>query len=278
MINSKTLFQQLLLQIDLPEPADEVKSILHLLFEKEFGLNQKDILAEKDIASFDQEKIETFVQRINRQEPIQYILQEAEFYGRKFLVNPAVLIPRPETELIIELAKAEKILPSSLLDIGTGSGCLAISLALEIPNSQVTALDISTEALTVAKENADRLGASIQFLQADVLNDPLPLKNLDLIVSNPPYVMEKERQQMSRNVLVYEPAIALFVPDANPLLFYCAIAKRGREMLRSKGVVLVEINERLGKETKQVFQEEGYLADEITDINGKDRVIRAVLQ
>jgi release factor glutamine methyltransferase len=278
MINSKTLFQQLIQQIHLAEDPDEIKSILYLLFEKEFGLTRTDILAEKEIPFNDPEKIDSLLQRINNDEPIQYILGEAEFFGRRFVVNLSVLIPRPETELIIQLAKAEKVLPSSILDIGTGSGCLAITLALEIPKCRVYGLDISEKALAVARTNSELLKADVHFLYCDILTQTPDLSNLDLIVSNPPYVMEKERKQMSRNVLAYEPELALFVPDSEPLVFYKAIALKGKQLLRPKGIVLVEINETLGEETSHLFQQVGYNTEIVTDINGKDRVLRAELR
>jgi release factor glutamine methyltransferase len=278
MINSKTLFQQLTQQIHLAEDPDEIKSIVYLLFEKEFGLRRTDVMAEKEIPFIDQERVSTLLQRINSEEPIQYILEEAEFFSRRFYVNSSVLIPRPETELIIQLAQAEKVRPSSILDIGTGSGCIAITLALEFPSCHVHALDVSNDALTIARTNAEALKAIVHFFESDILTQTLALSNLDLIVSNPPYVMEKEREQMSRNVVAFEPALALFVPDSNPLLFYYAIAQKGKKMLRPKGIVLVEINETLGQETSHLFQQVGYNTEIVTDINRKDRVIRAELR
>lgn len=278
MINSKTLFQQLTQQIHLAEDPDEIKSIVYLLFEKEFGLRRTDVMAEKEIPFIDQERVSTLLQRINSEEPIQYILEEAEFYSRRFYVNSSVLIPRPETELIIQLAQAEKVRPSSILDIGTGSGCIAITLALEFPSCRVHALDVSNDALTIARTNAEALKAIVHFFESDILTQTLALSNLDLIVSNPPYVMDKEREQMSRNVVAFEPALALFVPDSNPLLFYYAIAQKGKQILRPKGVILVEINEQLGNETSHLFQQVGFDTEIISDINGKDRVIRAELR
>jgi release factor glutamine methyltransferase len=278
MINSKTLFQQLTQQIHLAEDPDEIKSIVYLLFEKEFGLRRTDVMAEKEIPFIDQERVSTLLQRINSEEPIQYILEEAEFYSRRFYVNSSVLIPRPETELIIQLAQAEKVRPSSILDIGTGSGCIAITLALEFPSCRVHALDISNDALTIARTNAEALKAIVHFFESDILTQTLALSNLDLIVSNPPYVMDKEREQMSRNVLTYEPSLALFVADSDPLVFYKTIALKGKQMLRPKGVILVEINEQLGNETSQLFQQAGFDTEIVSDINGKDRVIRAELR
>ncbi|MCX8491660.1 MAG: peptide chain release factor N(5)-glutamine methyltransferase [Cyclobacteriaceae bacterium] len=277
MINSKTLFQQLIQQIHLSEDRDEIKSILYLFFEKEFDLRRTDVLAEKEIPFIDQKRIGILLQRINSEEPIQYILEEAEFYNRRFYVNSSVLIPRPETELIIQLVKTEKIPPSSILDVGTGSGCIALTLALEFPASHVEAIDVCEKALAVARTNSEALRANVHFRYCDILTQTPDLSNLDLIVSNPPYVMENERKQMSRNVLAYEPSVALFVPDQDPLLFYRAIAVKGKKLLRPKGIVLVEINEKLGKETNHLFQQVGYTTETVTDINGKERVVRAEL-
>ena len=278
MINSKTLFQQLTQKVHLPDDVDEIKSILYLLFEKEFGLTRTDILAEKEIPFNDPEKIDSLLQRINNEEPIQYILGEAEFFGRRFVVNPSVLIPRPETELIIQLAKAEKLRPSSILDIGTGSGSIAITLALEIPKCRVYGLDICEKALAVARTNTKLLQADVYLINCDILKQTPDLLNLDLIVSNPPYVMLKESEQMSRNVLAFEPELALFVPDIDPLVFYKAIALKGKQMLRPEGIILVEINEQLGNETSLLFHRAGFDTEIVTDINGKDRVIRAELR
>jgi release factor glutamine methyltransferase len=180
--------------------------------------------------------------------------------------------------LIIQLIKAEMVQPSSILDVGTGSGCIAITLALEFPMCHVHALDVSNKALTIARTNAETLNAVVHFFESDILKQTIALSNVDLIVSNPPYVMEKERKQMSRNVLAYEPELALFVPDSEPLVFYKAIALKGKQLLRPKGIVLVEINEKLGEETNHLFQQVGYNTEIVTDINGKDRVLRAELR
>jgi release factor glutamine methyltransferase len=276
MINSKTLFHQLLKSITLEEDQEEVKSILYLLFEKEFGLSRTQILAEKEING-DEKRFEKTIQRINNHEPIQYILGEAYFFGRNFSVNPSVLIPRPETELLVQLIKDEALTSPSILDIGTGSGCIAVSLALEIPSATIHALDVSDKALSVAKENAKRLGASVNFLQLDILTQsPVPT-NFDVVVSNPPYVMESEKGWMNKNVLNYEPHLALFVTDNNPLQFYQIIAEKSKSVLKPNGKIFVEINQRFGKEVVELFKSFGYKSEIIKDIEGKDRVVKAVL-
>lgn len=277
MPNSKTLFQQLQSKITLPESEDEIKSILHLVFEKEFGFNSTDILAEKQLPIGSDGRLNEIIRRINTNEPVQYILEEAHFFGRTFLVNKNVLIPRPETELIILIAKEFQFSTPQILDIGTGSGCLAVSLALEIPSAQVYAIDINEKALAVANENAIRLLARITFFQLDILNEFPAQRDFNLIVSNPPYVMQSEKQTMNSNVLDFEPAQALFVPNHDPLIFYREIAKKGTQLLKTGGKVVVEINEKFGKEVKELFENTGYSATVVTDLNGKDRIVSAQL-
>jgi release factor glutamine methyltransferase len=278
MINSKTLFHQLQKKITLAEDQEEIKSILYLLFEKEFGLSRTEILAEKEIKAIDTIALEKQIERINIHEPIQYILGEADFFGRKFKVDSSVLIPRPETELLIHLIKEEKLNSPSILDIGTGSGCIAISLALEIPSATLHALDISEDAVSIAKENAVRLNANVDFIQLDIVNQ-LPLfKNLDMIVSNPPYVTEKEKAAINKNVLDFEPHLALFVTDNDPLQFYQVIAEKSKQLLKPNGKIFVEINYQFGKEVAELFRDHGFeFVEIIKDMEGKDRVIKAVL-
>jgi release factor glutamine methyltransferase len=278
MISSKTLFQQLRKKITLNEEEGEIKSILYLLFEKEFGLSRTEILAGKEIENIDEAKLEKYVERINNHEPIHYILGEAYFFGRKFKVNPSVLIPRPETELLIQLIREEETNSPSILDIGTGSGCIAISLALEIPTAAVHALDISEVALSIAKENAKQLNSSVNFLQHDILNQTPLLANLDVIVSNPPYITEKEKGAMNINVLNHEPHLALFVPDSDPLKFYKAIAEKSLSLLKPQGKIFVEINHQFGKEVEELFRDHGFeFVEIIKDMEGKDRVVKATL-
>jgi release factor glutamine methyltransferase len=278
MTNSKTFFHQLQKKITLMEDQEEIKSMLYLLFEKEFGLSRTEILAEKEIKVIDAITLEKQIERINNHEPIQYILGEADFFGRSFKVNSSVLIPRPETELLVKLVKEEKLKTPTILDIGTGSGCIAISLALEIPTAIVHGLDVSENALSIAKENAVRLNASADFIQLDILSQ-LPLfKNLDTIVSNPPYVIEKEKTTMNKNVLDYEPHLALFVADHDPLHFYKVIAEKGKQLLNPNGKIFVEINQQFGKEVAKLFQDHGFKSVEIIkDMEGKDRVVKATL-
>jgi len=282
MANSKELFRELVNKIQLAESKEEIESIVYLLLENQLGLTRTDVLTEKELGSADAPDWEEIISRINRQEPVQYILGEALFYGRKFKVNPSVLIPRPETELIIdEVIRAyprseEKAL--AIVDIGTGSGCIAITLAKELPKAKIYATDVSAAALLTAVENAKRNIAIVQFIRHNILSDRLQLKGIDIVVSNPPYVTLAEKTNMKKNVTDYEPPEALFVPDDDPFIFYSAIARVGKEVLRPGGKVIVEINERFGMGVSEVFLKEGYHSVLVRkDLAGKDRVVSAVL-
>jgi release factor glutamine methyltransferase len=269
--NSKIIFAQFIQRLAIDEPASEKEAITRLLFEKEFGLSHADILSGKDFF-LNSIKVEEWIQRLNADEPVQYILGEAEFYGRKFKVNPSVLIPRPETELLVREVLNE-ISESSILDVGTGSGCIAITLKLEIPRATVFAIDISKDALHIAKENATALHAGIKFIHGNFLQET-SIPPVDVIVSNPPYIRESENKTMRPNVLMHEPHVALFVPDHDPLLFYKAIASKSKALLKSNGKIFLEINERYGKEVKELFELAGFHSVQIIrDLDGKDRVI-----
>jgi release factor glutamine methyltransferase len=272
--NSKIVYQQLIERITINESVDEIRAIALLLMDH-FGTSRSDIMAGKEI-EVTTEALNEIVARINRDEPIQYILGEAYFFGRKFRVNRSVLIPRPETELLVQLIIEEKIKSPAVLDIGTGSGCIPISVVLEIPSSTVYALDVSKEALSVATENSMKLNASVHFFQIDILKQTPPLSDLDIIMSNPPYVTKKEKSSIAKNVLSYEPHLALFVPNEDPLLFYKAIAEKSKHLLKQTGKVFVEINPLYGKETVALFQQHGFSAKVIKDMEGKDRVVKAI--
>jgi release factor glutamine methyltransferase len=284
MINSKTLFSDFVSEISIPDDKSEVSSIGYLVFEHVFGLRRGDILAEKKIAlnAKDEAILAEFVLRINTQEPIQYILNQAEFFGRTFYVNSAVLIPRPETEEVVrEVLSVLKLNPSiskKVLDIGTGSGCIPITLSLELPGVEVSATDISVAALEVAARNTARLSARVEFFVHDILSSEIPIKDLDCIVSNPPYISIGEKSRMHNNVLHFEPHLALFAKDDDPLIFYRHIASKAKHVLRPFGWVIVEINSSLGTETKQIFEQQGYKDIAVLkDISGNDRIIKCQL-
>ena len=194
MPKSKELFKQVVNDIALNEPQGEIESIVYILFEKLLGLSRPDILLNRDVALTNSPELKAAINRINQHEPIQYIVEEAEFYGRKFFVNSNVLIPRPETELLISEIVNRNIARPKILDIGTGSGCIAVSLSLEIPTSQIHGLDISEPALQIARKNNNGLGGTSNFFRADIINDQIPLQQLDFIVSNPPYIADSEKK------------------------------------------------------------------------------------
>ncbi|GAB2624928.1 peptide chain release factor N(5)-glutamine methyltransferase [Emticicia sediminis] len=289
MQSSKQLYDNLLQQITAYE-SQEAKEIVFWLMEFYLGLRKIDILSDKSFEkAIDWASI---IERLNTNEPIQYILGETEFYGRRLLVNASVLIPRPETEELVKyiVEKQKKQFPVtnnqlSILDIGTGSGCIAISLAKELPNFKVTAYDISEKALETAQRNAELNKADVIFEKVDILSSQLSIINgrrsaypLSIIVSNPPYVTKQEIDRMQKNVLDFEPHLALFVEDAEPLIFYEAIANFAFNNLTENGLVAVEINEALGEETADVFRRKGFSEVEIIkDIHQKNRFVSAVL-
>ena len=259
----------------------EAAALSRIVCTEILGQQQTDFFLCKDIqlSENQEEKLQSILQRLAHFEPIQYIQGYALFLSRCFSVTPDVLIPRPETEELVERILAETGAGTSVLDVGTGSGCIAISLALELPQAQVEAWDVSLAALEVAQANAQRLGAQVDFRLLDVLSvEPEGEARFDVIVSNPPYVLERERDSMEPNVVDYEPALALFVPDDDPLLFYRRIGALGRHLLRPGGRLYFEINRSQGASLKALLQAQGY--KEVTiyqDISHNDRVIKAQL-
>ena len=286
MTSSKSLFNQLVSEITPVYEENEAKSIIHLLLEHYLNLSKTDIFLDKSILQ--SVNFQEITERLKTQEPIQYIIGETEFYGRKFKITPDTLIPRPETEELVQLTinneqltVIRKSIDNNLkiLDIGTGSGCIAISLACELPDAQVFAYDISEESLKIAQENAERNNANIIFEKVNIL-EPFTVHHspFTVIVSNPPYVMNAEKAEMERNVLEYEPHLALFVEDNDPLIFYRKIAEFAAKNLIDKGLCIVEINQAFGLETAELFWNQGFSEVEILkDMFGKDRMVKAVL-
>ena len=268
----------------------EAKAIARMVYEVRFGLTTADLFIGKDtqLSTDDQILLREITQRLLQQEPIQYILGETEFGGRIFHVEPGVLIPRPETyELCQWITEDERWKKEderfAILDIGTGSGCIACTLAAEIPNAEITAWDISDDALRIAAENAKRTNVHVSFEKVDVLAPSLftlhssPFTH-NIIVSNPPYICNKEREAIERNVLEYEPELALFVPDNNPLLFYRAIARYAAKALKPKGMLFFEINPLYVNEMQQMLCEEGFSQTEVRqDQFGKQRFTKSCL-
>lgn len=277
-MNAKALLERIVGEITLPESREEKQSIALFVMEKLYGLDLTRVLTTEYVHDVQESTLDAIVQRINRHEPLQYIFQEAHFFGMTFSVTPAVLIPRPETEQLIELVMAETGNKQgvTLLDVGTGSGCIAISLAKSLSNAQVYALDVSDAALAIARKNADALQATVLFDKYDALLDKLPYRNLSAIVSNPPYVMRSEMQKMDANVVAYEPHLALFVPDDDALIFYKGIANQAKTILAPDGKIFVEINEQLGLAVCEVFRSAGFSKTKIVkDIFKKDRIVTA---
>ncbi|MBQ6406274.1 MAG: peptide chain release factor N(5)-glutamine methyltransferase [Prevotella sp.] len=262
----------------------EAKAIARMVYEVRFNLTLSDLFIGKDtqLSANDQAELAEITQRLEQQEPVQYVLGQADFCGRTFLVNQHVLIPRPETEELCRWIISEfrdeslEFRDCSILDIGTGSGCIAITLAADLPKAEVTAWDISGEALQVARENAKRLHFNVIFELADALNTPLDHERWDVIVSNPPYICNKERARIEANVLDHEPHTALFVPDDSPLLFYRAIAQYGLTALKTGGRLYFEINPLYAQELAEMLSMMSYHDIEIkNDTYGKQRMIRA---
>ena len=275
----------------------EAKAIARLAYEVRFGLTFTDLCLGKDtqLSADDQAQAAEICSRLLLQEPVQYVLGQAEFCGHTIMVNEHVLIPRPETEELCRWIisngrqqtntdsqeKSAVVRCQSILDIGTGSGCIACTLAADIPDAQVTAWDISEEALRIAAANAKSIGVTVRFEQRDILSD-IPTPSLhpryeyDIIVSNPPYICGKEKDGMERNVLDYEPALALFVPDDDPLLFYRAIAAYGQKALKVGGWQYFEINPLYADALQELLISMSYHDIEIrNDQYGKQRMIRA---
>jgi release factor glutamine methyltransferase len=265
--------------------SEEVLSFFYLLAEKQLGLSRIAIALqpEKEISEVEKLEFDKAISRLGNFEPIQYILGDTEFFGLPFRVDNNVLIPRPETEELVDwIADKNQNKEATILDIGTGSGCIAISLAKYLPKAKVYGLDISAEALLVAKQNAALNKVDVTFVNADVLNEnawELTFEDMkfDTIVSNPPYVRIVEKKLMKPNVIIHEPDIALFVEDEDPLLFYRKIAQLSKLYLKPEGVLYFEINEYLSKEMKEMLIFEGFKDVEIRkDIFKKDRMIKCM--
>lgn len=274
----KIEFQQILAKNYEPK---EIQSIFELIAE-DLDFSRTDIvvfrdkeLSDKQIAYFEDclKRLETF-------EPVQYVRGKADFYDLQFSVDSSVLIPRQETEELVDLIIREnQNLDGKIVDLGTGSGCIAISLAKNLQKSSVFAVDISKNALSVAEKNAKQNDVTVTFCNGDMREESFmkQFSEIDIIVSNPPYVCDSEKSEMRSNVLNYEPHLALFVKDENPLEFYEAIAVFGSKNLKNGGKVYCEINETLGNETKQLFERYGFSQCKIVkDLFGKDRIVRAI--
>lgn len=258
----------------------EARAITDYVLDVCFGLSKADIMcgAVEEMTAEKTAELNKIFGRLTEGEPVQYVLGRAEFSDRWFNVRPGVLIPRPETEELCAWITADSKASASpkVLDIGTGSGCIAITLQLDMPESKVTAWDISADALDVARENAQQLGANVNFVKLDALNAK-PEGEWDVIVSNPPYICEKEKKDMAVNVLEHEPHTALFVPDTDPLLFYRAITRLAVQTLSKGGRLYFEINPIYADDTCRMMRAEGMTAVELrSDMYGKQRMAKGV--
>jgi release factor glutamine methyltransferase len=262
---------------------EEIESLIFRIFERLKGYSRTEfLLASEEVLSGEELlEIEKIMARLKNHEPIQYILGETEFYGLPFFSVPGVLIPRPETEELVQwIIQENQLQDPCILDIGTGTGCIAVSLRKNIQRSTVLACDISPVCIETARRNAELNNSEVSVFEYDILNDApaFSFPELDIIVSNPPYVRETEKVLMDRNVLDFEPELALFVPDETPLLFYERIAAFARVYLKNQGRLYFEINEAFGAECSVMLQEKGFSEVVLKkDINGKDRIIRAML-
>lgn len=276
-----SLFSELRSKLTEKFSPSEAKEMSLLIFESLKDWTQTDLLIHNNDAVSDYivNKATGIVNRTLKGEPLQYILGVAHFYGLKFKVTPATLIPRPETTELVDLIVDNNTDRKDLkvLDLGTGSGCIAISLARNLKFPLVSAIDISSEALAVARENAKALNVAVDFRQEDILNLTAPADKYDIIVSNPPYILTKEAENMDLNVLDYEPHTALFVPDNNPLKFYIPIIEFAERYLDGDGQLYFEINPLCAISLSERVKNAGFRNVEIVkDISGKDRFIYAV--
>ena len=295
-------YQQLWQSLTPLYDAGEAQAIVRTVLDVEYGMTLTDIIGGKvnELSADEGRKLEEIIIRLQKGEPVQYVLGEADFAGRTFHVEPGVLIPRPETAELcqwIEKDMIEKSIVSSgdssedssgnspqatddarrILDICTGSGCIAVTLGLNIPNSEVTGWDISEDTLRIAQGNVEMLKAgNVRIEYQDALMLPKAAETADIIVSNPPYICEKEKADMEKNVLEHEPSIALFVPDEEPLKFYRAIAEYASSALKSEGALYFEINPIYEKETREMLQSLGFKDIETKeDAFGKKRMMKA---
>ena len=264
--------------------AGEAQAIVRTVLDVEYGMTLTDIICGKvnELSSDEERNLEEIIARLQNGEPVQYVLGEADFAGRTFHVEPGVLIPRPETAELCqwieeEVSSLETDERKQILDICTGSGCIAITLGLTIPNSEVTGWDISEDALRIAQGNVEMLKAgNVRIEYQDALMLPKAAEAADIIVSNPPYICEKEKADMEKNVLEHEPSIALFVPDEDPLKFYRAIAEYASSALKPEGALYFEINPIYEKETREMLQSLGFKDIETKeDAFGKKRMMKA---
>lgn len=279
--STKQLYDYVFRRLEVYDERER-RQITEIVLEYFCDVDRTSILIDSAIEPVSDEMKQEFrnvTKRINTLEPVQYVLGETKFYGFDFFVNPSVLIPRPETEELVDLIQKQFKISDTpkIVDIGTGSGCIAITLAHLLPNAEISAIDVSAEAIEIAKDNVEENEVEIKLYCGDILTNDLPEKDYDVIVSNPPYITENEKALMSSNVLEHEPHLALFVPNENPLLFYNRISDLGQVSLKKGGKLFFEINEQFAQETKTMMESKGYTNVEIIkDLQDKDRIVVGV--
>lgn len=282
-MNIKEYRTQFIQELTLIYDAGEAESFFYLILEEKKQLKRIDLALHPDLF-FSEEEIGVWnavLEQLKQEIPIQYLLGKTSFYGLDFEVNAAVLIPRPETEELVEwILESQKSKPESqkvkILDIGTGSGCIAISLAKNLPDATVFALDVSEEALATAKKNAENNSVNVTFIHQNILETEDLLQQFDIIVSNPPYVRNLEKEEIKKNVLENEPHLALFVADNDALVFYKKIAQLAQKNLLSNGQLYFEINQYLGKEMVNLLEKMNFKTVDLRkDIYGNDRMTKA---
>lgn len=279
MNNRRSVLNELIASLEPIYGSREARSISQMVVERFLGWSARDFIVDghavAEVEPQQWERFEQAVRELMQCRPVQYVMGEADFYGLRLTVREGVLIPRPETEELVDWIAAEHK-QAKILDVGTGSGAIAIALALE--GNSVSAIDLSIDALAVARENALKCGVEVDFQTVDILNPPrewIDKCRYDVIVSNPPYIPENEITGMSKNVTDHEPHMALFVPDNDPLVFYKAIAIHAQEMLVSGGYIYFEIHDTMGEGLSLMLKELGYVDIELRrDINNKPRKIR----
>ena len=282
MLSYQQAFYHSRLELEKIYDAHEATAIAHELLEHITGKNKLQRITEKEtlLDKIQEEEFHKGIERLLQGEPLQYVTGIQWFMNKPFHVNKHVLIPRPETEelaqwIIDEWSDKKNI---ALLDIGTGSGCIPISLKLQLPNARITSIDISEDALKIAKRNADELKADITLLHRNFLNESnwQSIDTYNVIVSNPPYIPISEKDSLDKNVREYEPETALFVPDNDALLFYRKIALLGKEHLNEKGAIYCEVHKDYAEQTKELFENSGYVSELRKDMHGNERMVKAM--
>jgi release factor glutamine methyltransferase len=278
----KEIRNYLLKELNSIYPEHEIISITNLIFKTQFGIERLHLLMDSGqiISSQNLKRIIEISDELKTGKPIQYVLGQTSFYNCTIKVNNKTLIPRPETEELVDLIiKENKGFSGRVIDIGTGSGCIAIAIKKNLPKAELTGIDVSDGAIEIASGNSLLNNVNVSFLKIDILEfNPESIPAAEIIVSNPPYVLESEKQYMNQNVIDFEPHDALFVPDEDPLLFYRAIVKISRKILSPQGKIYFEINEKKGKETCALLKSAGYSEIQIiNDINNKERIVKGRL-